>query len=46
MAMSSLVMGLVCKNPIEIDNPEIINTSFPKFIEIMQKIGARIGSSS
>ena len=46
MAMSSLIMGLVCKNPIEIDNPEIINTSFPNFIEIMQKIGAKIGSSS
>ena len=46
MAMSSLIMGLVCKNPIEIENPEIINTSFPNFIEIMQKIGAKIGSSS
>ena len=40
IAMSSLVLGLISKRPISIDDAETINTSFPGFINIMNNIGA------
>jgi 3-phosphoshikimate 1-carboxyvinyltransferase len=42
IAMSSLVLGLISKRPILIDDAETINTSFPGFINIMNNIGAKI----
>ena len=42
IAMSSLILGLISKRPISIDDAETINTSFPGFINIMNNIGAKI----
>lgn len=37
IAMSFFVMGLSLENGVEIDNPEMINTSFPNFLEIFDR---------
>ena len=42
MAMSALIMGLVSKKEIKIDNSETIKTSFPSFYKVMIKIGAKL----
>ncbi len=42
MAMSFLVLGMVSKNPIIVDDGSAINTSFPNFVEIMNAAGANI----
>ena len=42
IAMSFLVAGLVSDESISVDKPEMINTSFPKFVELMNGIGAKI----
>ena len=40
--MSDLVMGLVSKKEVKIDNYETIKTSFPSFYKVMLKIGAKL----
>lgn len=40
IAMSFAILGLLCG--VEIDECECINTSFPNFLSILAKIGARI----
>lgn len=40
IAMSFAILGLLCG--MEIDESECIKTSFPNFIDILTKIGARI----
>ena len=42
MAMSSLVLGLVSNSPVLIDDSDTINTSFPGFINLMVKLGAKL----
>ena len=42
IAMSFLVLGLICKNPISIDDAGPIETSFPGFINLMNKLGANM----
>lgn len=42
MAMSALIMGLVSKKEIKIDNSDTIKTSFPSFYKVMIKIGAKL----
>ena len=42
MAMSALIMGMVSKKEIKIDNSDTINTSFPNFYNIMTKIGSKV----
>ena len=42
IAMSSIILGMVSDEPIRIDDIETIKTSFPNFIELMKKLGARI----
>ena len=42
MAMSALIMGLVSKKEVKIDNDETIKTSFPSFYKVMLKIGAKL----
>ena len=42
MAMSALVMGLVSKKEVKIDNDETIKTSFPSFYKVMLKIGSKL----
>ena len=42
IAMANLVLGLSAENPIRVDEPEMIGTSFPGFSELMRSIGADI----
>jgi 3-phosphoshikimate 1-carboxyvinyltransferase len=42
IAMSFLVLGLATENPVSIDNADAIATSFPGFVDLMEKLGARI----
>jgi 3-phosphoshikimate 1-carboxyvinyltransferase len=42
IAMSFLVMGLAAQEPTTVDSGDMIATSFPNFISLMQSLGARI----
>ena len=42
IAMSSIILGMVSDEPIEVDDTETIKTSFPDFIELMKKLGAKL----
>lgn len=42
IAMSFLVMGMATENPVAVDDISSIATSFPNFIELMNKSGANI----
>jgi len=43
IAMAFLTLGLGAQAPVEVDEAEMIATSFPGFVETMQGIGADIG---
>lgn len=43
IAMSFLVAGLVAEKPIAVDEPNMINTSFPDFAGLINGLGAEIG---
>jgi 3-phosphoshikimate 1-carboxyvinyltransferase len=45
IAMSFLVMGLGAEKPIAIDDGSFINTSFPKFVDLMNGLGAKISAA-
>ncbi|WP_317617553.1 hypothetical protein [Sphingomonas daechungensis] len=40
--MSFLVMGLAAQQPIGVDSADMIATSFPDFVPLMQSLGASI----
>ncbi len=42
IAMAFLVMGMVADKPVEIDDGTPIETSFPGFVALMNRLGARI----
>lgn len=42
IAMAFLVMGLVARAPVEIDDGRTIETSFPGFVSLMTSLGARL----
>jgi 3-phosphoshikimate 1-carboxyvinyltransferase len=42
IAMAFLALGLAAEQPVEVDEAEMIGTSFPKFVETMRSIGAHI----
>lgn len=42
IAMSFLVLGLAAKNEVQVDDTRMIATSFPGFVQAMQKLGAKI----
>ena len=42
IAMSFLVMGLAARQPVTVDSADMIATSFPDFVSLMQSLGARI----
>lgn len=42
IAMSFLILGLVSKNPITIDDSSMIATSFPGFIDLLNSVGAQL----
>jgi len=41
IAMAFLVLGMACRAPVRIDDAEPIATSFPRFISLMNGLGAR-----
>ena len=43
IAMSHLVLGLGSSEPVKVDEPGMIATSFPGFAELMAGLGAEIG---
>jgi 3-phosphoshikimate 1-carboxyvinyltransferase len=43
IAMSHLVLGLAAKEPVTVDEPGMIATSFPRFVELMNGLGAQVG---
>lgn len=42
IAMAFLMLGLASQQPVEVDEAEMIGTSFPGFVEVMRSIGADI----
>jgi 3-phosphoshikimate 1-carboxyvinyltransferase len=42
IAMSHLVLGLAADQPVSVDEPGMIATSFPGFVEMMNGLGGRI----
>ena len=42
VAMSFLVLGMASKEPVTVDEAEMIGTSFPAFPAFMAKLGADI----
>ena len=46
IAMSHLILGLAAEAPVTVDEPGMIATSFPGFVELMRGLGAEIASSS
>ena len=46
IAMAFLTLGLNAREPVEVDEGEMIATSFPGFVEVMQNIGANIGEAA
>lgn len=42
IAMSHLVLGLAAEEPVSVDEPGMIATSFPGFVEMMRGLGAEI----
>ncbi len=43
IAMSHLVLGLAADAAVTVDEPEMIATSFPGFVELMRGLGGEIG---
>lgn len=43
IAMAFLMLGLAAQQPVEVDEAEMIGTSFPGFVDVMKSIGANIG---
>jgi len=44
IAMSHLVLGLAAEGAVSVDEPEMIATSFPTFVSLMQNLGAEIAA--
>jgi 3-phosphoshikimate 1-carboxyvinyltransferase len=44
IAMSFLVMGMASQKPVAVDDAEAIDTSFPGFVQLMNGLGAKIGT--
>ncbi len=40
--MSHLVLGLAAQQPVSVRDPEMIATSFPGFVEMMNGLGGTI----
>lgn len=45
IAMSHLILGLAAAEPVTVDEPGMIATSFPGFVELMRGLGADIASA-
>jgi 3-phosphoshikimate 1-carboxyvinyltransferase len=45
IAMSNLVLGLAAEQAVSVDEPGMIATSFPGFVELMRGLGAEIAAT-
>ena len=43
IAMAFLALGCAAERPVEVDEAQMIGTSFPGFVEVMRSVGADIG---
>jgi len=43
IAMSHLILGMAAEDPVSVDEPGMIATSFPGFVGMMRDLGAEIG---
>ena len=41
-----MVLGLACEQPVTVDDGDVIDTSFPGFVELMTGLGANIAPAS
>ena len=46
IAMSFLVMGMGARQPVTVDDIEMVDTSFPGFVALMNGLGAKIAPAS
>jgi 3-phosphoshikimate 1-carboxyvinyltransferase len=46
IAMSHLILGQAAEQPVSVDEPGMIATSFPGFVELMQGLGGEIGEEA
>jgi len=44
IAMSFLTLGCAARAPVRVDEPGMIATSFPGFVDLMNRLGARIAA--
>ncbi len=44
IAMAFAILGMVSEKPVTVDDGQMINTSFPGFVELMNGLGGRIES--
>jgi 3-phosphoshikimate 1-carboxyvinyltransferase len=42
IAMSHLILGLASQEPVAVDEPGMIATSFPGFLTLMRSLGAEV----
>ncbi len=42
IAMSHLILGMASDEPVAVDDPEMIATSFPGFLTLMRSLGGEI----
>jgi 3-phosphoshikimate 1-carboxyvinyltransferase len=42
IAMAALVLGLITTQPVRVDDASFIDTSFPDFAGLMNRLGAAI----
>jgi 3-phosphoshikimate 1-carboxyvinyltransferase len=46
IAMSHLILGLAAEQPVSVLDPEMIATSFPGFVEMMNGLGASVSEGA
>jgi len=46
IAMAFLTLGLGAEHPVEVDEGQMIATSFPSFVDVMQGLGGDIGEAT
>ena len=44
--MSHLILGLAAREPVRVDEPGMIATSFPGFVELMNGLGASVSEDT
>jgi 3-phosphoshikimate 1-carboxyvinyltransferase len=42
IAMAALVLGVATEQPVAVDDAACIDTSFPEFVDLMNRAGARL----